>query len=82
MGVYPPATLVRLTDASVGIVVDAGGGEAPVVKVILDAAGARLKVPRLLRIGGGEGEADSRAAVGVEAPLDPSQYDLDPADYL
>ena len=25
MGVYPPATLVRLTDGSVGIVVDGGG---------------------------------------------------------
>jgi putative nucleotidyltransferase with HDIG domain len=82
MGVYPPATLVRLTDASIGIVVDAGGGDAPVVKVILDAAGARLAVPRLQRIGPAEGAPEGRAVLGVEAPLDPSAYDLDPADYL
>jgi putative nucleotidyltransferase with HDIG domain len=82
MGVYPPATLVRLTDATVGIVVDAGGGDAPVVKVIFDAAGTRLTVPRLLRIGQADGDSEGRPAVGVESPLDPSQYDLDPADCL
>ena len=37
MGVYPPATPVRLTDGSVGIVVDAGAGERPLVKVLFDA---------------------------------------------
>jgi putative nucleotidyltransferase with HDIG domain len=82
MGVYPPATLVRLTDASVGIVVDAGGGEMPVVKVIFDASGMRLNVPRLLRLGRAEGEPGGGPAVGVDAPLDPSQYDLDPGDYI
>jgi putative nucleotidyltransferase with HDIG domain len=82
MGVYPPATLVRLTDGSVGLVVDAGGGDPPLVKVIFDASGSRLKVPRLLRLGRADGEPDVSAALGIDAPLDPAQYDLDPADYI
>jgi hypothetical protein len=82
MGVYPPATLVRLTDGSVGIVVDADGGERPVVKALFAGDGARLQVPRLMRIDRADGPSDRDSAVGIEAALDPSQYDLDPADYL
>jgi putative nucleotidyltransferase with HDIG domain len=82
MGVYPPATVVRLTDASIGIVVDAGGGEAPVVKVIFDPAGSRLSAPRLRRIGKAGDGPESAAAVGIDAPLDPAQYDLDSGDFL
>jgi len=82
MGVYPPATLVRLTDGSVAIVVDAGGGERPVVKTLMDAGGVRLEVPRLSRVGRSDGHPEESSVVGIEAALDPSQYDLDPADYL
>jgi putative nucleotidyltransferase with HDIG domain len=82
MGIYPPATLVRLTDGSVGIVVDAGGGERPVVKTLFDTGGARLEVPRLVRVGQADGLPEESAAPEIEAALDPSQYELDPADYL
>jgi len=82
MGVYPPATVVRLTDASIGIVVDAGGGETVLVKLVFDAAGARLKAPRLLRLDPGDGDPDAGPRFGIDAVLDPSQYDLDPGDYL
>ena len=82
MGVYPPATLVRLSDGSVGIVVDASGAGAPVVKVILGPDGARLDVPIVKRLDqGGETETWPRA-LAVDGPLDPAQCDLDPADYL
>jgi HD-GYP domain-containing protein (c-di-GMP phosphodiesterase class II) len=82
MGVYPPATLVRLSDGSVGMVVDAGGEAGLVVKVHVDPAGARLAVPYLQRIGHhGERPAGS-PALTVETPLDPSLYDLDPCDHL
>jgi HD-GYP domain-containing protein (c-di-GMP phosphodiesterase class II) len=83
MGVYPPATLVRLTDGSVGIVVDSGGTAASVVKVIFDASGARMEVPRLQRLGpGGDEPGRDPTSLAVDAPLDPALYDLDPGDYI
>ncbi len=82
MGVYPPATLVRLSDASVGIVVESGGDAGFVVKLLFDAGGSRLDVPRLQRLGQDGEPAPGGAALTVEAPLDPSLYDLDPGDYL
>jgi hypothetical protein len=82
MGVYPPATLVRLSDGSVGIVVDGGGEAGLAVKVLFDADGARLGVPVLQRLGQNGEPAPGGSALTVEAPLDPSLYDLDPGDHL
>jgi putative nucleotidyltransferase with HDIG domain len=83
MGVYPPATVVGLTDGSVGIVVDSGGEAVLTVRVIFDATGARLAVPRLQKLGDSGGEPESGPpAPEVDAPLDPALYDLDPGDYL
>jgi putative nucleotidyltransferase with HDIG domain len=82
MGVYPPATLVRLTDGTVGIVVDAGGATELVVKVIFDAEAARLAVPRLQRVSQPGEPVSAGATLAIGAPLDPAQYDLDPGDYL
>jgi len=86
--VHPPdgslsaATLVRLTDGSAGIVVDAGGAPAPVVKVILGSDGARLDVPLVTCLDQGGGPESGHRALAIDAPLDPAQFDLDPADYL
>ena len=82
MGVYPAATLVRLTDGSVGIVVDGGGAADPVIKVLLDRDGARLDVPVLTRLGPGGQTNSAPRALAIDAPLDPALFDLDPADYL
>jgi len=82
MGVYPPATLVRLTDGSVGIVVDASGSGPSVIKVILARDGARLDVPVLKRLDQGEAPEPGTRPLAIDAPLDPAQFDLDPADYL
>jgi len=82
MGVYPPATLVRLTDGSVGIVVDASGSGPGVIKVILDRDGARLDVPVLKRLDQGEEPEPGRRPLAIDAPIDPALFDVDPADYL
>jgi len=62
--------------------VDAGGGGRPVVRALFDTGGARLRVPRLVRVGQADGLPEEGAALEIEAALDPSQYELDPADYL
>ena len=82
MGVYPPATLVRLSDASVGIVVESAGAAGLVVKLLFDPGGARLDVPLVRRLGPEREPVAGSTALTVEAPLDPSLYDLDPGDYL
>jgi putative nucleotidyltransferase with HDIG domain len=82
MGVYPPATLVRLTDGSAGIVIDGGGATAVTVRVLFEASGARLASPRLRQLAqAGAGERGA-APLAVDAPLDPSLYDIEPGDYL
>jgi hypothetical protein len=82
MGVYPPATLVRLSDASVGIVVESAGAAGLVVKLLFDPGGARLDVPLVRRLGPEREPVAGSTTLTVEAPLDPSLYDLDPGDYL
>ncbi len=82
MGVYPPATLVRLSDASVGIVVESAGAAGLVVKLLFDPGGARLDVPLVRRLGPKQEPVAGSTTLTVEAPLDPSLYDLDPGDYL
>ena len=81
MGVYPPATLARLTSGEIGVVVKTGGPDPslPTVNVIFDADGTRLKAARLRHLWArAEGEEDIR----VEVVLDPKVYDVDPMDYL
>jgi putative nucleotidyltransferase with HDIG domain len=82
MGVYPPATLVRLSDGSVGIVVESGGSAGLVVKLLFDSGGTKLDVPRLQRLGQDGDASAGSPALTVEAPLDPSLYDLAAGDYL
>ena len=80
MGVYPPATLARLTSGEIGVVVKTGGPDPslPTVNVIFDADGTRLKAARLRHLWApAEGEEDIR----VEVVLDPKAYDVDPMDY-
>jgi hypothetical protein len=82
MGIYPPATLVRLTDGSAGIVIDGGGTTAVTVRVLFEASGARLESPRLLQLAQAGNGDPAAPAPAVDAPLDPSLYDIEPGDYL
>jgi hypothetical protein len=82
MGVYPPATLVRLSNGSVGFVVDTGGDAVPVVKVLIGPDGVRLTAPVLQRLASDHEVAYGRDALTIEAALDASLYDLDPASYV
>jgi hypothetical protein len=82
MGVYPPATLVRLTDGSIGIVVEACANAPGLVKVIFARDGSRLEVPVLKRLDQGEVPESGSRPLAIDTPLDPALFDLDPADYL
>ncbi|MFO7692714.1 MAG: HD-GYP domain-containing protein [Vicinamibacterales bacterium] len=82
MGVYPPATLVRLSNGSVGLVVDTGGDAAPVVNVLIDPDGVRLPSPILQRLASEHEVAYGQGALTIEAALDPSLYGLEPSSYI
>jgi putative nucleotidyltransferase with HDIG domain len=82
MGIYPPATIVRLTDGTVGVVVAADREDGPVIKIIFDAAGERLAVPRLQQPGQAGPAERGGLPPAIDSPVDPSLYDLDPGDYI
>jgi putative nucleotidyltransferase with HDIG domain len=81
LGVYPPATLARLTSGEVGLVVGTDGPDPslPTVKVLFDPAGTRLKAARVRHLWA---RVDGEEDVTVEAVLDPQEYDVDAMDYL
>jgi HD-GYP domain-containing protein (c-di-GMP phosphodiesterase class II) len=84
MGVYPPATVVRLTSGEVAVVVENDGPDPsrPTVKVIFDAAGARLEHAELRSLWGGEAAGSRNEEFRIEATLDPATYSLDPLSYM
>jgi len=81
MGVYPPSTLVRLTNGEVGVVVGTGGSDPalPTVNVLFDLAGIRLDEARVRHLWA---RVEGEEAIGVETTLDPTAYDVDPMAYL
>lgn len=81
MGVYPPGSLVRLTNGEVGLVVGTAGSDArlPAVKVLFDPSGARLSAVVVRNL---SAPAAGEKGLGVAAALDPADYDIDPADCL
>jgi putative nucleotidyltransferase with HDIG domain len=84
MGIYPPATVVRLTSGEVAVVVENDGAEPsrPTVKVLFDAAGGRLEHPELRSLWRGEDAGDGNEGIGIATTLDPATYSLDPLSYL
>ncbi|HOQ59339.1 MAG TPA: HD-GYP domain-containing protein [Vicinamibacterales bacterium] len=84
MGVYPPATVVRLTNGEVGVVVGSGGAgaAAPEVRVVFDRSGARVDPPPVRRLWERADAESAPARLAVEATIDPQQLGIDPADYL
>jgi putative nucleotidyltransferase with HDIG domain len=84
MGVYPPATIVRLTSGEVAVVIENDGPDPsrPTVKVLFDAAGERLEHAELRSLWGGEAAGHGNADVGIDTTLDPATYSLDPLSWL
>lgn len=76
LGVYPPRSVVRLSDGCTAVVVRPGETEPlrPVVRVIA-SPGGELVEPHLLDLGGPE-------APGIERYLDPASLNIEVDDYL
>jgi len=84
MGVYPPATIVRLTSGEVAVVVENDGPDPsrPTVRVLFDAAGERLEHAELRSLWRAEAAGNGNEHVGIDTTLDPATYSLDPLSWL
>ncbi len=84
MGVYPPSTVVRLTNGEVGVVIgNSGEGEpGPTVKVVFDASGTRIGTPRLRRVGEDSGEGQGPGPLAIVRTVDPDTIGIDPLEFL
>ena len=82
MGIYPVGTLVRLNSNEVGVVlrVHAPDPFRPKVRVLFDADGARMEIPRDINLW--EAEAGAQSASSVIAPLNPADYKIDPLTFV
>lgn len=74
IGLYPPGSLVELTNGEVAVVSDykAGMGRKPKLTVILDMNKRRLSKKKVLSLSGKEGTID------IAKNLPPDAYNLDP----
>ena len=74
IGLYPPGSLVELTNGEVAVVSDykAGMGRKPKLTVILDVNKRRLAKKKVISITGKEGSID------IARNLPPDAYNLDP----
>jgi putative nucleotidyltransferase with HDIG domain len=82
LGIYPPGNLVLLDDGSIAVVmqVHAPDPHRPRVRVIMDGKRRRLVTPIDLNLF--EDQPDPARARRIIAPLDPSEYNVDPLTYL
>ena len=81
IGIYPPGNLVRLSTDEVAVVlrVHAPDPYRPTVRILRDTSRQELMVPRECNLWETRGEAGE---VHVVAPLDPTEYGIDPLGYL
>jgi putative nucleotidyltransferase with HDIG domain len=82
LGIYPPGNLVLLDDGSIAVVIQvhAPDPHRPRVRVIMDSKRRRLVTPIDLNLF--EDQPDPARARRIVAPLDPSEYSVDPLSYL
>ena len=75
MGVYPPRSVVRLSDGSTGIVLRPGDTDAtrPVVRIIADKAGTLIE-PRDVDLASVEGLDVSRCIDSADLNIDIEEY--------
>jgi putative nucleotidyltransferase with HDIG domain len=74
IGLYPPGSLVELTNGEVAVVSDyrTGMGRKPKLTIILDVNKQRLEHKKVLQLSGKEGTID------IAKTLPPDAYNLDP----
>ena len=82
LGIYPPGNLVLLDDGAIAVVmqVHAPDPHRPRVRMIMDAKRRRLVTP--IDINLFEDQPDPARARRIVAPLDPSEFTVDPLSYL
>jgi putative nucleotidyltransferase with HDIG domain len=80
VGIYPAGNLVRLDTGAIAVVLKTYAPDPyrPRVRVLMDAAGARLDPPVDIDLW----DAGEGAARSVQAPLDPAVYGIDPLSHL
>jgi len=82
LGIYPPGNLVRLDDGAMAVVmaVHAPDPFKPRVKVIAAPSGEPLETPYEVNLW--ETPPEHAGPKSVRAPLDPSEYSVDPLTFL
>ena len=80
VGIFPVGNLVRLNTGEIAVVIKAHAPDPyrPRVKVVMDAARALLGQPYEVNLW----EAGEGAPDGIQAPLDPAEYGIDPLTHL
>jgi len=81
VGIYPAGNLVRLSTGEIAVVLKTYAPDPyrPRVRVLRSADGTDLARPYEVNLWEGE---EGRAAVSVQAPLDPTAYGIDPLTHL
>lgn len=85
VGLYPPATLVRLTTGEVAVVaaVDGSDPALPTVRVLTDCEGTYLPAPETRSLWRtATADPGDHEPVGIAATLDPAAYNIDPISIL
>ena len=81
LGIYPPGNLVRLKTGEVAVVtqIHAPDPYRPRVRVLFDAAGARLDLPLERNLWEARGGAPEDSII---EPLDPVSFGIDPLNFM
>jgi HD-GYP domain-containing protein (c-di-GMP phosphodiesterase class II) len=81
LGIYPPGNLVRLTTGEIAVVIQthAPDPHRPRVRVLIAKDGTPLDLPYDRNLWEGPHHAGQDAIV---APVEPSEYGIDPLNYL
>jgi hypothetical protein len=81
LGIYPPGNLVRLTTGEIAVVTQthAPDPHRPRVRVLIAKDGTPLDLPYDRNLWEGPHHAEQDAVV---APVEPSEYGIDPLNYL
>jgi putative nucleotidyltransferase with HDIG domain len=84
LGIYPVGNLVKLNTGEVAIVlqVHAPDPYRPKVRVVFAADGSRLELPRDINLWEAQPGAKDDRASSVVAPLNPSDFGIDPLSFI
>jgi putative nucleotidyltransferase with HDIG domain len=84
LGIYPVGNLVKLDTGEIAIVlqVHAPDPYRPKVRVLFNADGARLELPRDVNLWEAEASPSDHRPTSVIAPLNPADYGIDPLSFI